>query len=84
MPEGLIDLAVNSRQPRQSRQERDPPDLKDVVTQRPEILVGMITELRARQPAAQPANQAKPSEDPAFNWTRLALPLETRFQVPGT
>lgn len=83
MPEGLIDQAVNPRQPRQ-RQERDPPDLQDVVTQQTEILAGMMAEIRARQPLAQPANPAEPPEDPAFDWTRLDLPSETNFQVPGT
>lgn len=84
MPEGLIDQAVYSRQPRQTRQERDPPDLQDVVTQQTEILAGMITELTARRPAAQPANPAEPPQDPAFDWIRLALPSDTDFQVPGT
>lgn len=83
MPEGLIDQGVNPRQPRQ-RQERDPPDLQDVATQQTEILAGMMAELRARQPLAQPANSAEPPEDPSFDWTRLALPSETNFQVPGT
>lgn len=83
MPEGLIDQAVNPRQPRQ-RQERDPPDLQDVATQQTEILAWMMAELRARQPLTQPANPAEPPEDPSFDWTRLALPSETNFQVPGT
>lgn len=43
-----------------------------------------MAELRARQPLAQPANPAAPPEDPAFDWTRLALPSETNFLVPGT
>lgn len=45
MPEGLIYQAVNPQQP---RQERDPLDLQDVVTQQTEILAGMIVELQAR------------------------------------
>lgn len=83
MPEGLFDQAVNQRQPRQPHQERNPPD-HGVVTQQTEILAEMIAELRARQPAVQPVNPAEPSGDPAFDWTRLALPSETDFQVPGT
>lgn len=83
MPEGLFDQAVNQRQPRQPHQERDQPD-HGVVTQQTEILAEMMAELRARQPAVQPVNPAEPSGDPAFDWTRLALPSETGFQVPGT
>lgn len=73
------------RLPRQPR-ERDPPDLQDVITQQTEILAGMMAELRARQaqPAAQAGNAAEPPEDPAFDWSRLVLPPETNFQVPGT
>lgn len=65
--------------------ERDPPDLQDVITQQTEILAGMMAELRARQaqPAAQAGNAAEPPEDPAFDWSRLVLPPETNFQVPG-
>lgn len=55
-----------------------------MVTQQTEILAGMMADLRARQPAAQSGNPAEPPEDPAFDWTRLALPSETNFQVPGT
>lgn len=84
MPEGFIDQAVNPRQPRQPHQERDPPDLQDLVTQQTEILAGTMADLRARQPAAQSANPAEPPEDPAFDWTRLALPSESNFQIPGT
>lgn len=84
MPEGLIGQVVNPRQPRQPHQERDPQHLQDVVTQQTEILARMMAELRARQPAAQPANRAETPEDPAFDWTRLALPSETNFQVLGT
>lgn len=72
-PEGLVDQAVNLRQSRQPRRERDPPDLQDVVTQQTE----MMADLRARQRAAQPANPAEPLQDPAFDWIRLALPSET-------
>lgn len=54
MQEGLIDQAVNPQQPNQPRQERDPPDLQDEVTKQTEVLTGMMAELRARQPAAQP------------------------------
>lgn len=83
MPEGLFDQAVNQRQPHKPHQERDPPD-HGVVTQQTEILAEMMAELRARQPAVQPVNPAEPSRDPAFDWTSLALPSVTDFQVPGT
>lgn len=68
----------------QNRRERDPPDLHDVVTQQTEILAGMLAELRARQ--GQPAQQQPGVElatDPNFDWSRLILPPETSFQVPG-
>lgn len=72
------------REPRQPR-ERDPPDLQDVVTQQTDILAGMLAELRARQakPPAPVVNPAEPPADPNFNWSRLVLPPETNFQVPG-
>lgn len=44
----------------------------------------MLAELRARQnPAAGVVNAAEPPEDPDFDWTRVVLPPETSFQVPG-
>lgn len=72
------------REPEQSR-ERDSPDFQDVVTQQTEISAGMLAELRARQaqPNAPAAKQAEPPVDPNFNWSRLVLPAETNFQVPG-
>lgn len=56
-----------------------------MVTQQTEILAGILAELKARQalPAAPAVNQAKPPADPNFNWSRLVLPPETNFQVPG-
>lgn len=87
LPEQNImdDIIVDEllRAPREPR-ERDPPDLRDVVTQQTEILAGMLAELCARQ--AQPAQQAiaaEPAADPNFDWSRLVLPPETSFQVPG-
>lgn len=68
----------------QAPRERNPPDIQDVVTQQTEILAGMLAELRARQAAPavqQPA--AEPPADPHFDWSRLTLPAETSFQVPG-
>lgn len=71
------------RAPRQ-QPERDPPDLQDVLTQQTEVLAGMLAELRARQAVPAPvANAAEPPEDPDFDWSRLVLPPETSFQVPG-
>lgn len=71
--------------PRAARQqpERDPPDLQDVLTQQTEFLVGMLAELRARQGPVPLANTAEPPEDPDFDWSRLVMPPETSFQVPG-
>lgn len=44
----------------------------------------MLAELRARQAAPPPAaNIAEPAVDPNFEWSRLVLPPETNFQVPG-
>lgn len=72
------------REPRQPR-KRDPSDFQDVVTQQTKILAGMLAELRTRQAqlAAPAANQVEPPADPNFNWSRLVLPAETNFQVPG-
>lgn len=71
------------RAPRQ-QPERDPPDLQDVITQQTEVLAGVLAELRARQAVPAPvANAAEPPEDPDFDWSRLVLPPETSFQVPG-
>lgn len=81
----LDDMAINEvpRAPREPR-ERDPPDLHDVVTQHTEILTGMLDELRARQALPlQSAKVAEPPADPNFDWSRLVLPAETSFQVPG-
>lgn len=70
------------RAPRQKQQqERDPPDL--VLTQQTEVLAGMLAELRARQGPLPVANNAEPPEDPDFDLSRLVLPPETSFQVPG-
>lgn len=86
-PDQLLGNLVIDEAPREPRQprERDPPDLLDVVTQQTEILAGMLAELRARQalPTAPAVNQAEPPADPNFNWSRLVLPPETNFQVPG-
>lgn len=72
------------RAPRQQpQQERDPPDLQNVLTQHTEVLAGMLAELRARQGPAAVVNAAEPPEDPDFDWSRLVLPPETSFQVPG-
>lgn len=81
----MDDVTVDElpRAPREQR-ERDPPDLHDVVNQQTEILAGMLAELCARQ--GQPAQQAlaaEPAADPNFDWSRLVLPPETSFQVPG-
>lgn len=67
----------------QQQQERDPTDLQDVLTQHTEVLAGMLAELRARQGPAPVANAAEPPEDPDLDWSRLVLPPETSFQVPG-
>lgn len=79
-PEGLIEEL-----PRAQRQQpaRDPPDIQDVLTQQTEVLAGMLAELRARQGPVPVAATAEPPEDPDFDWTRLVLPPETSFQVPG-
>lgn len=37
-----------------------------------------MAELRARQPAAQPANPVKSPEDPAFDWTNFLQKLTSR------
>lgn len=79
----LIDEAPRAP-PREQPRERNPPDLHDVVTQQTEILTGLLAELRARQAAPvvqQPI--AEPLPHPHFDWTRLGLPAETSFQVPG-
>lgn len=77
----MIDEAP--RAPREQG-EHDPPHLHDVVTQQTEILAGMLAELRARQAQpVLPANNAEPPADPNFDWSRLVLPAETSFQVPG-
>lgn len=72
-----INQAPREREPRER-------DLHDVFTQQTEILAGMLAELRARQAVpVQPANVAEPPADPNFDWSRLVLPPETLFQVPG-
>lgn len=58
------------------RRPRERPDLEDVVTQQTELLAAMLERLNQRQAAAPPA-------DPDFVWTRLTLPSETNFPVPG-
>lgn len=86
-PEQIINNVTIDEAPRAPRQpqERDPPDLQDVVTQQTDILAGMLAELRARQaqPAAPAVNIAEPPADPHFDWSRLVLLAETNFQVPG-
>lgn len=62
---------------------RDPPDVQDVLTQQTEVLAGMLAELRARQGPVPVVNAAEPPEDPDFDWSRLVMPPETYFQVPG-
>lgn len=62
---------------------RDPPDVQDVLTQQTEVLAGMLAELRARQGPVPVVNAAEPPEDPDFDWSRLVMPPETSFQVPG-
>lgn len=42
-----------------------------------------MAELRARQGPAVAINAAEPPEDLDFDWSRLVLPPETSFQVPG-
>lgn len=81
---GKMHIDEAPRAPREPRQ-RDEPDLHDVVTQQTEILQGMLAELRARQaaPVAPVVNSAEPPADPNFDWSRLVLPPETNFQVPG-
>lgn len=71
--------------PRAARRqpERDPLDIQDVLTQQTEVLAGMLAELRARQGPDPVANTAEPTEDPDFDWSRLVMPPETSFQVPG-
>lgn len=84
-PQHLNDIIIDElpRAPREPR-ERDPPDLQDVVTQQTEILAGMLAELRARQnQPIQAAPAMEPVADPNFDWSRLVLPPETSFQVPG-
>lgn len=85
-PDQILDNIIIDEAPRAPRepQERDPPDLHDFVTQQTEILAGMLAERRARQAAPiQPANVVEPPADPHFDWSRLMLPAETSFQVPG-
>lgn len=78
--DGLIDECPRAAR---QQQERDPPDLQDVLTQQTEVLAGMLAELRAHQAPVPVANAAEPPEDPDFDWSRLVLPPETSFQVPG-
>lgn len=86
-PDQLIGKLIINEAPREPQQprERDLLDLQDIVTQQTEILAGMLAELWARQaqPAAPAVNRAEPPADPNFNWSRLVLPAETNFQVPG-
>lgn len=79
----LVDECPRAPRQQQPQQERDPPDLQDVLTQHTEVLAGMLAELRARQGPAAVVNAAEPPEDPDFDWSRLVLPPETSFQVPG-
>lgn len=66
------------------RRPRERPDLEDVVTQQTELLAAMLERLNQRQAAAPPAGvPAEQPADPDFVWTRLALPSETNFPVPG-
>lgn len=53
-PQDTITVDELPRAPRQ-QQERDPPNLQDVVAQQTEILLGMLAELRARQAAPAPS-----------------------------
>lgn len=73
---------LSTRAPR-AQPARDPPDVQDVLTQQTEVLAGMLAELRARQGPVPVANAAEPPEDPDFDWSRLVMPPETSFQVPG-
>lgn len=86
-PDQMIGSLVIDEAPREPRQprKRDPPDFQHVVRQQTKILAGMLAELRARQAqlTAPAANQAEPTADPNFNWSRLVLPTKTNFQVPG-
>lgn len=67
-----------------NRREREPADIHDLVTQQTELLAGMLAELRARQgQPAPPGPAAEAQPDPNFDWSRLILPPETSFQVPG-
>lgn len=80
---GMDDIDQCPVNPRGGRQ-RDRPDLEDVVTQQTELLAAMLERLNQRQAAAAPAGApAEPQPDPNFDWTRLALPSETNFPVPG-
>lgn len=87
LPDQTIGSLVIDEAPREPQQprKRDPPDFQDVVTQQTMILAGMLAELRAKQAklTAPAANQAEPTAGPNFNWSRLVLPTETNFQVPG-
>lgn len=86
-PDQMVGSLVIDEAPREPRQpkKRNPSDFQDVVTQQTKILTGMLAELWARQAqlTAPAVNQAEPSADPNFNWSRLVLPAETNFQVPG-
>lgn len=86
-PDQILNNLIIDEAPRAPREprERDPPGQQDVVAQQTEILAGMLAKLRARQaqPAAPVVNNAEPPADPNFDWSRLELPAETNFQVPG-
>lgn len=82
-PDHVIDVDELPRGVPQ-RREREPADIHDLVTQQTEVLAGMLAELRARQGhPAQPLPGAEAAADPNFDWSRLILPSETSFQVPG-
>lgn len=76
--ENILQCPANPRRP------RDRPDLEDVVTQQTELLAAMLERLNQCQAAApQPGALAEQPVDPDFVWTRLTLPSETNFPVPG-